>query len=363
MASYEQNKSSKLWSVRFRETIDGKTVAKRLSGYKRKKDAEAGYAEYLRIRSQEKAKTPESDRILFNEIVYRFLQSKKGNVKYSSYYTLKNKFEKHIIPYFEGKYIQDITALDLTQWQEHMQDLKYGTKAHLRSYLGSIWRFAEKFYDVKNVFVKTEPFRNLETNKQLHFWTLEQFQKFLEVVDREEHKVFFTFLYLMGCRKGEALALSWADVDLTKKEVSITKSVTHKTEGKAWEITTPKNRTSMRKISIPENLVQILKNYKAWQKENIKDTSFVFCGERPLPEETIKRYFKTYTEKAELPPIRIHDLRHSCASLLISEGATIVAVAARLGHANVEQTLNTYSHLMPKDEDDILNALKKLGTF
>lgn len=363
MASYEQNKSSKLWSVRFRETVDGRSVQKRLSGYKRKRDAEEAYNEYLRKRDLPQLSSAAPIRILFTEVVLQFLETKKHNVKYSSYYTLERKFKKNIIPYFEGKYIDEITPLDLTAWQGTLNDLKYGTKSHLRSYMGSIWRFAEKMYDVKNIFIKTEPFRNLETNKELHFWTLEQFQNFLEVVDQEVYKVFFTFLYLMGCRKGEALALTWSDIDFQKREVFICKSVTHKTLNVAWEITTPKNKSSTRRISIPENLVKILQSYKTWQKEHYKDTTFVFCGDRPLPEETIKRHFKIYTEKADLPPIRIHDLRHSCASLLISEGATIVAVANRLGHANIEQTLNTYSHMMPKDEEEILNALGKLGTF
>ena len=363
MASYEQNKSSKLWSVRFRETIEGKTVFKRLSGYKRKKDAEAAYTDYLKEKDLKKNLPAPREKLLFNEIVYRYLLSRKANIKYSSYYTLQKKFERQITPFFEGKYIDDLTALDLTEWQESLKDLSYGTKSGLRSYMGSIWRFAEKFYDVKNIFIKTEPFRDLETNKEIKYWTLDQFKCFIDGVDKNVYKVFFTFLYLMGCRKGEALALTWSDVDFEKREISISKSITHKTQKGAWEITTPKNRTSTRRITMPANLVGILREYRTWQNQNFEDTTFLFCGDRPLPEETITRNFKFYTQKADLPKIRIHDLRHSCASLLISEGATIIAVANRLGHANIEQTLNTYSHMMPKDEENILNALDKLGTF
>lgn len=363
MASYEQNKSSKTWSVRFREMEDGIIVNKRLSGFARKKDAEQGYAEYLRQQRLKELNPEVPKKVLFNDVVEMFLQAKKNNLKYSSFYTLERKFKKNIMPFFEGKYINEITPFDLAEWQGTLKDLKYGTKSHLRSYMGSIWRFAEKYYDIKNIFIKTEPFRDLEAPKDIQYWTLEQFQKFLSVTDKEVYRVFFTFLYLMGCRKGEALALTWNDIDFDKKEVYICKSVTHKTQNVAWEITTPKNRSSTRRISIPDNLIETLKRFKIWQKENYSDTTFIFCGERPLPEETIKRYFKIYTEKAELPPIRIHDLRHSCASLLISEGATIVAVANRLGHANIEQTLNTYSHMMPKDEKDILDTLGKLGTI
>lgn len=70
------------------------------------------------------------------------------------------------------------------------------------------------------------------------------------------------------------------------------------------------------------------------------------------------RAFDKAIAAAGVPRIRIHDLRHSCASLLISEGISIVAVSHRLGHKNIEQTLNTYSHMMPRDNDKMLAALE-----
>ena len=90
---------------------------------------------------------------------------------------------------------------------------------------------------------------------------------------------------------------------------------------------------------------------------------FVFGGDRPLPPTSADRAFKSAIARAKVKPIRIHDLRHSCASLLISKGISIVAVSRQLGHSNVEQTLNTYSHMMPDDTTMIYNALDTLGTF
>ena len=90
--------------------------------------------------------------------------------------------------------------------------------------------------------------------------------------------------------------------------------------------------------------------------------TFVFGGERPLAQRTTDRYFSDTCEKAGVKKIRIHDLRHSCASLLISRGVSIVAVSRQLGHSNIEQTLNTYSHLMPDDKSKIIAELETVAS-
>lgn len=363
MASYEQNKSSKLWSVRFREVKDGMIGQKRLSGFKRKKDAEEAYNLYLQEQRLKTVETAPPEKILFNDMVELFLKSKEGNIKYSSYYALERQFAKNIKPYFEGKYIQDVTPFDINEWQRSISHLKFNTRSNLRARVAAIYKFAYKYYDIKDIMPKTEELRNLETPKEIQYWTLKEFQTFIKVIEDPIYKTFFSFLYLIGTRKGEALALKWEDIDFEKKTVHICKNVTNKTRDIAWEITTTKNRSSTRTVSVPDNLITMLKTYKAWQEKQCESQEFIFCGSRPLPEKTIMRTFQKYIEKAKVKKIRIHDLRHSCASLLISEGATIVAVANRLGHSNIEQTLNTYSHIMPKDEEIILKVLDRVGTF
>ena len=85
---------------------------------------------------------------------------------------------------------------------------------------------------------------------------------------------------------------------------------------------------------------------------------FLFgTNDKPLSENTITRKFHSFAQKAGVKEIRLHDLRHSCASLLISNGVPITAVSEQLGHANTQQTLTTYAHMMPKDKDKILQAL------
>ena len=204
----------------------------------------------------------------------------------------------------------------------------------------------------------------MEAKQEMQFWTPEEFAAFIRKVDKPDYKMLFEFLYITGCRRGEALALSWDDIDLDKKTVKINKSVTFKAKDgeKTFKVTTPKNVGSNRTVSIPKFLCDDLNEYRRWQSENCAGDAFVFCGERPLPATSIAREMEYAIRDAGVKRIRVHDLRHSCASLLIHKGVSIVAVSKRLGHTSIEQTLNTYSHMLPDDQKMILEALEYLGT-
>ena len=105
----------------------------------------------------------------------------------------------------------------------------------------------------------------------------------------------------------------------------------------------------------------MLTDYKKQQLNKDPEAKFLFGGSRPLPERTTDRYFDSACLRANVKKIRLHDLRHSCASLLLSRGVSIVAVSRQLGHANVTQTLNTYAHLMPDDQSKTVAELEEVG--
>ena len=223
------------------------------------------------------------------------------------------------------------------------------------THLSLIFGYAERYHDITNIMRKVDKPRNLEPKKEMLFWSPEEFSLFIEKVEREDYALLFRFLYLSGCRRGEALALTWKDVDLKRGTVSITKSVSNKAhdEGKSYTITTPKNAGSNRTVTIPPFLCDMLKAQKNAQEGG----QYVFGGEDPLPPTNIERTLTKAAAAAGVKRIRIHDLRHSCASLLIHKGVSIVAVSRHLGHTTVEQTLNTYSHMMPDDRTMILRTL------
>ena len=171
----------------------------------------------------------------------------------------------------------------------------------------------------------------------------------------------FRFLFLTGCRKGEALALTWNDLDLDKGTVTVSKSISNKVrdEGKWYSVTTPKNTGSNRTVCLPAFFCDMLRAYQ--KEQQAEPSAFAFGGADPFPYITIDRRFHQAAEAAGVKRIRIHDLRHSCASLLIHKGVSIVAVSRHLGHKSVKQTLDTYSHMLPDDQTMILRSLSSVA--
>ena len=208
------------------------------------------------------------------------------------------------------------------------------------------------------------------------------------ILDPEaEYRYFFSFMYFMGTRKGEALALTWQDVDFANQEVRINKSLNrkqpekgvavvlatdptpssmgwHKINNRNYEVTTPKNKTSIRRVWMTESVLKILKDLRAESEKDydFAETDFVFGGKLPLSDQTVRRKMDEYADKAGVKRIRVHDLRHSHASLVISQGLKIediILLSKRLGHRDIKETLNTYSHLFPNAQRRILEAIDK----
>ncbi len=353
----------KSWTVRFRVLdTNGDEIHKRLTGFQTKKDAQNGYINFI---NETRLHTPikTDERVKFDVLYEDYKSYAKNQLKDSSYYDFCSKCDIHILPYFKDFYIQDLTPKVLLNWQNHITNKKmdngklysYKYKRNLRSYLGTILNYAEKYYGIHNNLKSVDNFRNTDFDKEMQIWTPEEFNAFIDKVERKEYQAFFYALYFTGARKGEILATTWKDWDLTKNTLNINKSITKKVYGKSWDITKPKNQSSIRKISIPPILVEVMKVFKIGNESN----GFVFYGDKPLADSNIQRFQENACKLAKVKKIRIHDFRHSHASLLLSQGVSVVAVAKRLGHSNIEQTLNTYAHMMPQEDELLIKILEK----
>ena len=183
-------------------------------------------------------------------------------------------------------------------------------------------------------------------------------------------KTFFTFLYYTGCRKGEVLALTWNDIDFKSNIIEINKTLYSKIKG-CFEITNTKNYQN-RKIKMSNRLIQqlILYKNKLIKENKYNPNSFVFGGDRFLPLTTIDNHKNKYFKKAGFDnPITIHEFRHSHVSLLINEyikyGQTdttkfFLMMSNRMGHT-IQVMQETYMHLFPTIQDEIVNLLDILG--
>lgn len=169
-------------------------------------------------------------------------------------------------------------------------------------------------------------------------------------------------------RPEEYLAIQWADIDFEKKTAQVKRAlVRHK---KKWSFNEPKTARSRRTVVLPSTLVSKLIKHKSEQTiqklgvgNSWENNDLVFCGELGTPlsiPNLTYRYFQPILQKAELPQIRLYDLRHTHATLLLTAEENPKVVAERLGHSTIVLTLDTYSHVLPTMQRKATDKLEKL---
>ncbi len=191
---------------------------------------------------------------------------------------------------------------------------------------------------------------------------------FLKAAAVMPHGLIFEFALLTGMRPEEYLALQWADVDMTTGAAQIKRAlVRHK---KSWSFEEPKTARSRRTVFLPAPVLRRLAVHKrkqaaarlklgaAWQAHDL-----VFCSEEGTPlsiPNLTYRYFRPILTKAKLPRIRLYDLRHTCATLLLMAEENPKVVSERLGHSTIVLTLDTYSHVLPTMQQQATARLEKM---
>lgn len=304
------------------------------------------------------------DNVLFYELYKVYITHKEQELKYQSYRSIKNRFENHILPFFYNYKINNITAKDYIEWKEYIikKDYSFKYNSSLHICMVNILNFACSFYNLnENIASKVGNFSKRNYYPQVNYWTYEEFLKFISCVDDIIYYSLFTVLYFTGMRIGECLALNWNDI--YDDYIDINKTLIRGNTNNP-SFNPPKTNGSLRHIKIDNNVKSVFNDLKAYYKDfvSFNNNWFVFGGFKPLATTTIDNKKDFYSKKANVKHIRIHDFRHSHATLLLSKGIPITVISRRLGHSDVTTTLNIYSHFVPQDEDkaiDILNNLKK----
>ena len=301
----------------------------------------------------------------FDSIYNEYYLYKSDKIRKTSLSRLPVQY-KHISPYLGKIKITKLTTQQFINWQTELNKTKLSTSYKNKIYklIQELLNYSEKMYNITSKVPKIvgkfiDP---NETQKEMKFFTYEEFKQFISVVDDIVYKCFFETLYYCGFRLGETQALTWKDIDFDKNTITINKSLTTKIKGQKYTIMPPKTKSSNRTIPIPKklknDLLLLLEEYK--KLDGFNNDRFVFGFINPLPDTTVKQKRDKYCEKANVDKIRIHDFRHSCASLLINNGANITLVAKYLGHSNISMTLNTYSHMYKSKLDEIVELIDKL---
>lgn len=297
-------------------------------------------------------------------------------ISYSKYISLKKKpqslrtevnvFINHLLPYFKDFKVKDIT---FGIYQDFLYSIK--SKGFKISYMNRIHTHMCSILDYAivndyinfNVAKKVGGFSKKNQSSGIHdIWTLEEFQNFISYVDRPLFKLLFSTLFFTGARIGETLALTWNDINFEKEYLDINKTIAKETDSNNDRIiSTPKTPSSIRHISLDKTLVKMYKSYLNDEKKNISFSynNYIFGGSNPISQSTVTRNKNKYCELSNTKKIRLHDFRHSHATLLISNGIPINNLSHRLGHSNVFTTLNTYSHYIEQYDSttDLLSSL------
>lgn len=195
--------------------------------------------------------------------------------------------------------------------------------------------------------------------KEMRAMSREEAHRFLEVTDRGNWAEYFRTMLVTGMRPGESYALRWDDIDFEHGVISVQRSLIWRgAPSEGWMLVEPKTERGRRQISIPRSLTEALRALRLHQDEAkrkagrlYEDHGFVFANRwgRPIyRRQFIRCVFKVALVKAGLPKaIRLYDLRHTSATLLLKAGEHIKVVSERLGHASVSITLEVYIHVLP----------------
>ena len=315
MAAYKDEQRG-TWYVSFHYyDWTGKNCRKVKRGFKTKREA----TEWERhFRMKEAADLD----MTFGEFVEAYTRDMKPKLKHNTWLTKEHILRTKLLPYFKDKKMRDIRATDIIQWQNEQisyRDAKGKPYAPtylktLQSELSALFNHAVRFYELKsNPVVKAGSLGKGKAEEML-FWTKEEYLKFIEAVKDKPYSYHaFQILYWCGLRVGELLALTPQDIDFDNKVIRVTKSY-QRLEGKDV-ITDPKTPKSKRNVSMPDFLCEELKDYIG-RLYGILPTDRIFH----LTKSFLHHEMTRGAEKAGVKRIRIHDLRHSHVSLLISMG-------------------------------------------
>ncbi len=333
----------------------GKTIHKKKRGFLTKKEALQWERDFTN-------QATESLGMTFASFVELYLKDQEARLKTTTLRTKKHMIDKRIMPTFQKIPINEIKATDIRKWQNGLTKYRDAkgqpyTQTYLRclqNQLTAIFNYAVKFYNLKENPCHKAGNMGKKNADAMAFWTKEEFEQFLQAVeDKPASHMMFMTLYYTGLREGELLALTPADIDLAKATLTVSKNY-QRINGQDL-ITTPKTPKSNRIVTLPQVLVDHLRSYMGFCY-GLQHTDRIF----PYTMHYLGHEMRRGCAKSGIKKIRVHDLRHSHASLLVEMGFSLLLIAERLGHERIQTTMETYSHLYPNKQAEVAKQLDSI---
>lgn len=356
------------------DPLTGKQKRTMKRGFKTRKEAELALARLkLDVANgtykQERAET-------YQEVYDLWVVQYEKTVEESTFVKTTGLFKNHILPSMGAYKIEKIT-IDICQKHVNEWAGKLKKFRTVKSYAAKVLDFA-----VKRGYIQTNPFIHVETtikkkavvkddDEAENFYTKEQLIQFLSCLEKESnYKAYalFRLLAFSGMRKGEALALTWNDLNFTTNELRINKALSRGKDNQLYVKTT---KTGVaRTIKMDEKTMSVMKEWKKQQKQDylvlgfntMQPKQLVFSNEANeyLQPTKTRKWILHVQKKYKLGTITTHGLRHTHCSLLFEAGASLKEVQDRLGHSDVQTTMNIYAHVTKKAKEE---AIQKFASF
>lgn len=361
------------------DEVTGKQVNINKRGFDTRKDADVYFMrEKLKFADGERKK--KATAYTYEDVYKQWLEVYQNTVKESTFAKVRDYFDLHIIPKFGDLIISKINAnyiqKVLNEWHQQFQQYK-----RVYNHFKRVMRYAMVQGHIKDnpcklVVVPTKKLDYGIDKQTKDFYTKNELQEFLQVVKKHESYNWYAMFRLFaftGIRRGELLALTWEDVDIADATLSINKVVSEGMD-RRLVVQTPKTKASKRIITLDENTVQTLKQWKYLQAElllgfgfnaidpkqlvfsNSSNNSYLNLG---APRNALVRI----TDKHDIEMINIHGFRHTHCSLLFEANVPMKDVKERLGHSDIQTTMNIYTHVTEDSRDKSAELFAKYADF
>jgi integrase len=281
------------------------------------------------------------------------------------------KLNRYVRPVIGVQKLSDVRSLDVQAIYSAMasRSLSPRTIRYTHAIVASAFKQAVRWSMLLRNPCDAVELPRLE-RKEMQALSPEQVTRFLKAAAEDEHVALFALAVMTGMRPEEYLALKWSDLDLESRTATVARTLVWR-KGGGWYHGEPKTARSRRTIMFPEQLAKLLRTHRAKQSEvKLKagdayaSLNLVFATLEGTPlhiRNLTNRHFKPTLRRANLSPnLRLYDLRHTCATLLLAANEHPKVVSERLGHASITLTLDTYSHVLPSMQQAASDKLERI---
>jgi len=310
----------------------------------------------------------EAGHLTVGDYLKRWLKDVEDTVRRSTYEGYEYAVRPHIVPALGRIKLKDLTSAHLRSFYRDRLD---SGRAPATVYKLHVVLHKALKAAVADGLIPRNAAAGLKlpriTREEIDPLTEEEARRLLETVRGDRLETLYVLALNTGMRQGELLALKWDDVDLERGVLRVRRTLTH--ANKSFVLGEPKTKNSRRTIRLTTGAVNALRMHLSRQLEEIEymgslyqPGGLIFATETGTiinPSNLRNRSFKPLLKGAGLPPIRFHDLRHTCATLLLSNDVNAKVVSEMLGHSSIRITLDIYSHLMPDMQEKAAKALEK----